>query len=633
MVCGYVHSGDSPPSECPVCGAPWAAFDRQPASEPQILPAVVSPRSEGYRYVVIGNSSAGRSAAHAIRQIDKDAEVTVISDEPVAFYYRPILPDFIGGMPESKVFRAAKGVYSDDGLKLVLGCAVTAIDVSRRVVICASGEETPFDSLLIASGSMPVTVPWPGSEMDGITYFRSFNDAAKITRLASTGSKALVVGGGLLGLEFVRAFLARGLKVTMLVRDDRVGSPGLDRDAGSIIERRLSDLSVLVILNDEVKAFEGSDGRVQVVRTAGGREIESDVVGVAIGARSRIDFLKDSGIAVDRGVLVNDRFETNVPGIFAAGDAAQAFDLVYRMPRIITSWRNSRFQGETAGFNMAGADVRCPGVIGSNFQVFGDIPFVSIGVSNPDGDGFKVEQNLDASKNTYRKIVTRDGAIVGAVLVGDTTEARRLENEILRGAGVVLTPEAGIAGSDNKTEERNVPVEGKKGISAMRKMTEDNLGASLAGESQAHIKYAAFSEKAGREGKPNVARLFAAASYAEQVHATAHLRTLKGIGSTSDNLAAAINGEGFEIAEMYPAYIAVAEEQEEKAAKNSFFRALEAEKVHKELYTKAKEAVDAGSDAEIPTILVCSICGFTMEGDEADSCPLCGASGEQLKKF
>lgn len=167
----------------------------------------------------------------------------------------------------------------------------------------------------------------------------------------------------------------------------------------------------------------------------------------------------------------------------------------------------------------------------------------------------------------------------------------------------------------------------------MRKMTEENLKAAFAGESQAHVKYAAFADRAEREGLTNVARLFRAASFAEQVHATKHLMALQGIGGTADNLAAAIAGETFEVEEMYPAYNAVAELQGEPAALKSMQRALEAEKVHAALYAKAREAAASGRDAEIGTVVVCQACGYTAEGEAPDRCPLCGAPRERFSKF
>ncbi len=167
----------------------------------------------------------------------------------------------------------------------------------------------------------------------------------------------------------------------------------------------------------------------------------------------------------------------------------------------------------------------------------------------------------------------------------------------------------------------------------MRKMTQGNLEAAFAGESQAHMKYLAFSAKAEKEGFDNVARLFKATAYAEQVHATSHLRTLKGVGKTADNLGAAIDGETFEFEEMYPAFIAVSKVQEEKAATRSNEWAMEAEKIHAKLYSAAKAAVEGGNDAELGHVHVCSGCGWTGEGEAPDECPLCGAKKEKFNIF
>ena len=167
----------------------------------------------------------------------------------------------------------------------------------------------------------------------------------------------------------------------------------------------------------------------------------------------------------------------------------------------------------------------------------------------------------------------------------------------------------------------------------MHKMTEESLKASFAGESQAHIKYLNYAVKAEAEGKPNVARLFRAASAAEQYHATTHLKTLGGVSSTGDNLAAAIAGEDFEIDEMYPSYIAGATSQSEKAALRSMNWALEAEKVHSALYKRAQAAVTGGGDLEFGKVHVCGVCGWTGEGDAPDRCPLCGAPRDRFVIF
>lgn len=167
----------------------------------------------------------------------------------------------------------------------------------------------------------------------------------------------------------------------------------------------------------------------------------------------------------------------------------------------------------------------------------------------------------------------------------------------------------------------------------MRKMTEDNLKAAFAGESQAHMKYQLFADIAEQNGYPNVARLFRAISYAEKVHAANHAKELGFLGDPKENLQEAIDGETYEVTEMYPAFMDVAEMQGEKGAVRSTHYALEAEKIHAAMYETAKQAVSAGSDVKLKTVYVCPICGYTHEGEPPEKCPVCGAPREKFKKF
>ncbi len=167
----------------------------------------------------------------------------------------------------------------------------------------------------------------------------------------------------------------------------------------------------------------------------------------------------------------------------------------------------------------------------------------------------------------------------------------------------------------------------------MKEMTKANLQAAFAGESQAHVKYTIFADIAEREGLANIARLFRAAAYSERLHATAHLRTLGAVGVTAKNLESALGGENFEIAEMYPAYIAVAKEQAEGGAVVSMERALEAERMHAQLYTRAKQSAEAKQDVQVGALFVCDVCGYTAEGSAPDKCPLCGAPANRFRQF
>jgi rubrerythrin len=170
-------------------------------------------------------------------------------------------------------------------------------------------------------------------------------------------------------------------------------------------------------------------------------------------------------------------------------------------------------------------------------------------------------------------------------------------------------------------------------MSAMKAMTKANIEAAFAGESQAHMKYTVYAEKAEREGFKFIARLFRAIAYAERVHASNHLRVLGKVSDTSSNLKDAAEGESFEVNEMYPAYGAVAELQKETAAMKSINYALEAEKIHERMYTDAKEQADRKQDIGDQPVRVCPVCGHTIIGDAPDHCPVCGLAKEKYITF
>ena len=167
----------------------------------------------------------------------------------------------------------------------------------------------------------------------------------------------------------------------------------------------------------------------------------------------------------------------------------------------------------------------------------------------------------------------------------------------------------------------------------MHPMTKENLKSAFSGESQAHMKYLMFADKAEEEGFKNIARLFRAIAFAERIHASNHLNALNGSNLTLDNLDIAIAGETFEVNEMYPAYKAVAELQDEKKAVKSMHYALEAEKIHATLYSEAKDTVKSGKDLEIGDVHICPVCGHTVVGKAPERCPICGIQGERFRKF
>lgn len=624
LVCGYIHAGTMAPGTCPSCGAPYTAFqrhERDPLARLRGVP-MVSSRPAGFRYVIIGNSAAGRAAARAITTLDPTGQVTVITQEAVPLYARPLLPDVIAGM-NSDAFFASGAQFEHSAITLRLGVTVQALDTSNTQVLLDDGSVIPYDTMLLATGSMPIQIPWPGAEADGIAYFRTYADAQRVASLMADTRETVVVGGGLLGLEFVRAFHAAGKHVTLLVREPHVGGPAIDAEGGAVLYEALERLGVQVITDDEVQRFTHEAGRVNAVATKGGRVLPCSLVGVAVGVRPRLELAREAGITIDRGILVNAHLQTSIHGVYAAGDVAQAYDRLWDEPRITTSWRNALEQGEYAGIAMAGGDMAYPGSLAINYQLAAGLPFCAMGITSPPDDTYTATVTFEHEPPSYRKFVTRDEKLVGAVLIGNLADdndlERQLRDEITPSVPAPQAPQVTLSQPSRST--------------TMQKMTEANVKEAFAGESQAHMKYLNFAEKAAEEGKDNVARLFRAASYAEQTHATAHLEVLGGIGSTADNLVEALAGEGFEIAEMYPAYIAVAVEQGEGPAQESMNHALQVEKQHQALYARAHNAVQAGDDVALGDLWVCNYCGYTTENEAPGKCPLCGNPRKNFVKF
>lgn len=625
LVCGYIHAGAHAPDSCPSCGAPFTAFQRQERDARARLRHVqiATPRPAGFRYVIIGNSAAGRAAARAITALHPAGQITVIGQEPVPLYARPLLPDLIAGM-DTEAFFASGAAFEARDITFHLGKTVTALNAGHARVTLDDDAVIPYDALLLATGSAPVQVPWPGAEAEGVAYFRSHADARRVAALMADTRVTVVVGGGMLGLEFVRAFHAAGKQVILLVREPHVGGPAMDARGGALLRAALERLGVRVITDDEVARFVSQAGRVCAVETKGGHTLSCSLVGVAVGVRPNIALAQAAGIRIDRGILVDAQMHTSAPGIYAAGDVAQAFDRVWGEPRVTTSWRNALEQGEAAGIAMAGGAMTYPGSVAINYQLAAGLPFCAMGITAPAGDAYAVIATVEAEPPAYRKIVARDTVTVGAVLIGNLADAATLEQQIRGEEDRTSSPVASRPPIVSTDMQRSTH---------MAKMTEANVKDAFAGESQAHMKYLNFAEKAAEDGKDNVARLFRAASYAEQTHATAHLEVLKGIGATADNLEEALAGESFEIAEMYPAFIAVAVEQEETDAQESFNHALQVEKQHHALYARAKEAVQAGGDVALGDLWVCNYCGFTAENEAPGKCPLCGNPRKNFVKF
>ncbi|CEP67378.1 FAD-dependent pyridine nucleotide-disulphide oxidoreductase [Moorella glycerini] len=369
-------------------------------------------------YLIIGNSAAGVAAARAVRRADPAGKITIVGDEPYPYYARVLTSYYLGGLvPRERLWLAGEEWYSEQRIQLITGRRATAIDVQRRLVTLDDGTELYYDRLLIATGAAPQQIDVPGSNLAGVFTLRTLDDAAAIRKFARPGGQAVVVGGGLVGIKAAEGLHARGLKVRLVVSSGRLLSQALDDTGAELVRRAMAAAGFTIHLREDVIALEGHE-KVTGVVLRSGAAVPADVVVVGKGVRPNVDFLQGSGIEVDRGVLVDYYLATSIPGIYAAGDVAKAYDRAWQNRRLNAIWGNAVEQGRLAGLNMAGHQTAYRGGIGQNSLVVNGLGVISGGIVNPPGEGYEVVTRLDEKRSCYRKAVLRGRRLVGMVAVG-----------------------------------------------------------------------------------------------------------------------------------------------------------------------------------------------------------------------
>ncbi|HUS80394.1 MAG TPA: FAD-dependent oxidoreductase, partial [Armatimonadota bacterium] len=290
-----------------------------------------------------------------------------------------------------------------------------------RCVETLIGDRVHFDRLLIATGGRPI-VPTDvgGADLQGVFTFTTLDDARSIKQyiVANEVKSALVVGGGLIGLKSVEALMALGLRITVVELADRMLSSTFDRTASSLLQKKLHAAGVEVLCDNTVSRVKGDDGRVAGAILRDGREVDCGLVVFAIGVLPDTAIVEGTDIEVDRGILVDNHMQTSVEGIYAAGDVAQAEELLCGEQRCIAIFPNAYRQGLVAGANMAGAEAEWDGGLVMNSVAVCEMPTVSVGITSGLDEGYEVLETLDEDSYEYRKIVMRGDYIVGAIFVG-----------------------------------------------------------------------------------------------------------------------------------------------------------------------------------------------------------------------
>lgn len=374
-------------------------------------------------YVIIGNSAAAVGAVEGIRQRDNTGNITVISEEPYYAYSRPLISYLLAGTADDRkmAYRDA-GFYEDNGVSLLLGVRAVSIDAVGKQVILSNGKMVAYDKLLIATGGKPFVPPMKGGDKKGIYTFIKRDDAEQLKSVAKCETKAVVIGGGLIGLKAAEGLVKCGVDVTVVELADRILSTILDEQAAAIVQDVLEKHGINVILNDTVTEVIGDDG-VSGVILKSGQSIECDMVITAIGVRPNTDVVANTDISVNRGIKTDDHMCTNIEDVYAAGDVAEAYDIVYEDQRVTPIWPNAYMQGEIAGRNMAGDDTVFDSGFARNSIAFFGLPMITAGIIKPVGGDYEAVSTVQPEKMVYKKAVFKGNRLVGFIRLTDIDRA------------------------------------------------------------------------------------------------------------------------------------------------------------------------------------------------------------------
>ncbi len=375
-------------------------------------------------YIIVGNSAAGLNAAEAIRALDADGAVTIISAESYPAYSRCLIPYFMEGkISEEDMLYRPKDYYETNRFEALLGKRVVSVHPDEKSLLLDDGDTLNYDKLLIATGGSPEIPKTPGMDKDGVFGFRTTMDLHGILRVAKTAGSAIVLGGGCVGLMAASGLHAMGLKVTVVIRSPHLLSQIADAEAGEIFRRRFEANGISVVTGTDVTEVLGDD-KVEGVKLENGTELDCQIIVVGKGVNSNIDLVRDAGVRTHWGILVDSELKTNVPDIYAAGDVAETMDVVTGEETVNAIWPAAAEQGRIAGANMAGQHQEYLGSMRMNSAEFFGLPLISIGLVKPKSPSdYEILTRFSEKKDVFRKVVLDGNDVVGAVLVGEIDSA------------------------------------------------------------------------------------------------------------------------------------------------------------------------------------------------------------------
>jgi len=382
-------------------------------------------------YLIIGSGPSGITAAENVRNLDNKGEITVISEERVPMFYRPRIPEYAVGKVEIEEIMVKKlDFYEQNRIRLRLGTRAVKLDKERKVVEISDGQRYGYDKLLIASGIAPIKPSVPGVELKGIFTMHDLIQADQVRAFAKEARQVVVVGGGLLGMDMAEELKRIGLEVKFLVRRHVLGEPFFDEYGCKLIQEEFTRLGVNVHTNAEVQAFEGVDSKLAKIVTQDGKQIESSFCFLSIGAVPAVNWLRESGLKIDKGVLVDGRLQSSEKDIFSAGNSAQITDPVSKKQIVQTNWFNASTQGRIAGNNMAGGEPIKYTATTNYLKKVGQLSFNLLGWGNATVEMGQKTYFKGDNPREYVMITTREGVIVGAVVCGLPKIGLKLKEQI-----------------------------------------------------------------------------------------------------------------------------------------------------------------------------------------------------------
>ncbi|WP_102348383.1 nitrite reductase large subunit NirB [Bacillus sp. Marseille-P3661] len=382
------------------------------------------------KLILIGNGMAGVRTIEEILKVDPNQfEITIFGNEPHPNYNRIQLSKVLQGDTEIKDITINDwDWYRENHIKLFSGESIIRIDKESQVVY-SDKRAIQYDKLIIATGSLPFMLPLPGADLEGVTAFRDIKDCETMIEYSTKYKKAAVIGGGLLGLEAARGLLNLGMEVDVIHISDCLMERQLDQTAGRLLQKELEKQGMNFLLKKQTVQIIGKK-RAEGLRFGDGTKLKADLVVMAVGIKPNVALAKESGIPVNRGILVNDCLETEIPNIYAVGECAEHHGIVYGL--VAPLYEQGKVlakqlcKEETEGYHGS--------IVSTQLKVSGVDVFSAGRIT--ENEDTKSIMMYDDYKGTYKKVLIEDGKIVGAVLFGNTSEGNKLLSLINKGADV-----------------------------------------------------------------------------------------------------------------------------------------------------------------------------------------------------